>query len=365
MTHRPSYAPQRLAVLHLNQIGDLLFSLPLLHAVRKQWPQATLVSVVRPHLGDLIAAAEVVDDVVVLPAKGSAWAVSRALRRGGFDLAIALSGSHAQVLGAYLARVRRRVGFADAALPMLLTSRAAGRGVPCLAKMATMARHLGCQLETDSYVGLIRPRHEQLAAARRLLTAAGVRPGEQLAALGPGWTPGHDHKAWRADGFAAVADGLEKRFGLSPLILGRASDRRRAEEISRLSPAAVLNLAGSTTTGEAMAVLSACAVFVGGDSGLMHLAAALDIPVVALFGPTDPELTGPRCSASAIIRKDLPCSPCHDPACRHRECMMSIHPEEVLDVISRMLHAVGRDGVRSPTAASGARPADLAEPSTG
>jgi ADP-heptose:LPS heptosyltransferase len=95
-------------------------------------------------------------------------------------------------------------------------------------------------------------------------------------------------------------------------------------------------------------VLGACSLFVGIDSGLMHLAAALDLPVVALFGPTDPGLTGPRCSACAIVRRPLACRPCHDRSCRSRECMDSIEPDHVLDAVARVLPVSRGQCRRSP-----------------
>lgn len=346
-SHR--YPARRIAVLHLNQIGDLLFSLPLLRALRERGPDVHLASVVRPHLADLIAAAETVDDVAVLPAKrGDAWVIARALRRGRFDLVITLSGSHSQVLGAYLARVRWRVGFADAVLPFLLTSRAAGMGVPSLEKMATMARHLGCDSALDDYTGLVGANDEQRQAAQRLLESAGASPGDSLAVLAPGASARRQHKAWRADGFAAAADALATCHGLAPVLLGGAGDREQADAICRLSHTPIVNLVGGTTTGEALGVLAGCSLFVGIDSGLMHMAAALDLPVVALFGPTDPAVTGPRCSISAIVRHDLPCSPCHDPACRHRECMDSIQPDEVLEAVGHVL-SVARSASSAPS----------------
>ena len=329
---------RRIAVLHLNQIGDLLFSLPLLYGLRSHGPEVQIVSVVRPHLEELVLSTGLVDDVVVVPGKRTrVWAITRALRRGRFDLVLVLSGSHAQVLGAYLSRARWRVGFSDAALPMLLTSRAASRGIPSISKMMAMARHLGCDTDVDSYTGLIRASDEQRRAGRRLLASAGAGESDRFAALAPGASARRSFKAWHGDGFAAVAGGLAQRYGLVPVIIGGRDDRDQAEEICRQSRVPTINLTGRTTTGEALGVLAACSLLVGVDSGLMHLAAALDLPVVALFGPTDPAVTGPRCSVSTIVRKNLPCSPCHDSTCRRRECLDSIVPEEVLDAVASVL----------------------------
>jgi heptosyltransferase-2 len=333
---------RRIAVLHFNQIGDLLFSLPLLKSLRAHFPGVHLTSVVPAYLAELTAGRGLADEVSPRPPGAAAtWAVGRALRRGRFDLVIALSGSWAQVLSAWLSGAAERVGFADARLGRLLTSCADARGVPCIAKMAAMATHLGCSADIGDYQGLIRVSEQQRQSARSLLAAENGRALSGFAVLAPGSSARRSYKAWYPDRFAAVADALTERHGLATVILGGADDRSEGEAISRAARAGVVNLAGHTTVGEAAGLLADCALFVGIDSGLMHLAAALDRPLVALFGPTDPALTGPRCTTKVVLQAATDCSPCHDPTCRQRRCMDALTAADVLAAADRLLATAG------------------------
>ncbi|MBN1830061.1 MAG: lipopolysaccharide heptosyltransferase II, partial [Deltaproteobacteria bacterium] len=150
---------------------------------------------------------------------------------------------------------------------------------------------------------------------------AGIAPG---AAFGPA-------KMWFPDRFAAVAQGLIDRLGVSILLFGSASDRPAAETIGKALSGTVVNLAGETTLDEAIALMARCSLFVSNDSGLMHLVAALGIPVVALFGSTDPAVTAPQGKRLRVIYKNPSCGPCLKKQCPGDfRCMKSISTEEVL-----------------------------------
>ena len=159
----------------------------------------------------------------------------------------------------------------------------------------------------------------------------GFNPG---AAFGPA-------KRWPAERYAELADRLSERTGGWILVFGSAADQPTATEIldRARSRQRIVDLTGRTSLVEAMALIGECDVFVTNDSGLMHVAAALHTPQVAIFGSTDHIRTGPYSEQAVIVRKELPCSPCKKPRCpeKHFRCMRLITSDEVFAAVIRLL----------------------------
>jgi heptosyltransferase-2 len=117
-------------------------------------------------------------------------------------------------------------------------------------------------------------------------------------------------KCWQLDRYAALADRLIADFGATVILFGTASERQVAERIAALMRCHPVNLAGKTPVGELPALFAACNLFVGNDSGAMHVAAAVGLPVVAIFGATDPEGTAPVTPQQTLVQQHVSCSPC-------------------------------------------------------
>jgi heptosyltransferase-1 len=332
-----------IAVFHLNQVGDLLFCLPALKALRKRFPSASITGVIRPHLMDLLRECPYVDRLLPRGRDSDPAQVRRlvaGLRAERPDLAVAFSHSPATTALARLVGAAERIGFADAGLPWLLTRRVQARGLPSPAKIMRLVACLGGDAADSSYVGLLRISAADREAARRLLAEAGVREGTPFVAMGPTASGGRSHKNWSVERFAAVADALAQ--GAQVVIVGAQEDAAYAARIIAAMQRAAVSLAGRTTTGCLAAVLERADLFVGIDSGPMHVAAAMGTPVVALFGPSDPRQTGPHGAGHAVVTKGFPCSPCKWP-CETRDCMAAIAVKDVLEAVQRV-----RAGVPGP-----------------
>lgn len=348
-------AVRRILVFHLNQIGDLMFTLPALKALREAFPQARITSVLRPRLGGLIAQSGLVDDIVSRPAGGcfGTLALARELRGLRPDLAVAFSQSSTMALCARLSGARHRVGYVDSDLCRLLNHRVQERGIPCPAKVLHLVRCLGLEPKRRDYVGLVRLAPEEEAAAERLLAGCGRRGAGPLIALAPGEAGQRPHKSWSAAGFRGLAERLVRHHRARLLVVGAEKDRPLGDEIIAAVSQEGGNLAGRTTPSELAAVLARCDLLIGIDSGPMHVAAAMGRPVVALFGPTDPGRTGPQGEGHEIIHHPQPCGPCMTPRCADRPCMASITVEEVLAAATRALARggavpTGDDAVHAP-----------------
>jgi heptosyltransferase-2 len=170
---------------------------------------------------------------------------------------------------------------------------------------------------------------EQKEEAQKILGPLGLDEEEKIVGFAPGATYG-PAKQWFPERFAALADLLSRDFGARVLIFGSRADTSTASLVARNAKVSVIDLTGQTTLRQAIGLIARCRLFVSNDSGLMHVAAALGTPVVAIFGSTDPVRTGPLGIHSRVVKSDLPCSPCLKPHCpQKRECMEQISVDEV------------------------------------
>jgi len=146
-------------------------------------------------------------------------------------------------------------------------------------------------------------------------------------------------KCWPGQSFSRLAELLAKKHGATVLLFGSEKERGLLEQIAADAGDGVVNLAGRTDLKESAGLLSLCRVFVANDSGPLHLAAALEVPVIGLYGSTDPEATGPRGKRVSVIYKNVECSPCLLRECpTDFKCMESITPEEVMAEIIFLLN---------------------------
>lgn len=320
-----------------NWIGDAVISLPAIRAVRECYPQAEICILARPWVAAVYEGEPCINRILLLHGEAGAgdfsakWRCAQELRRERFDLAIALPNSFESALLLWLAGIPRRVGYARDGRSLLLT-RAAARPEP-----GSIARHERYYyLELLRRAGIIqevpqvadirlqgadtaRARGEVLLAARGIrLPVIGVSPG---AAYGGA-------KRWLPERFAAAARMVAEKIGASVLIFGSAAERDLCGEVA--AGCGGVNLAGSTTLREFIDMTAACQGYLSNDSGAMHLAAALGIPSVAVFGPTDETATGPVGPTARLIRVAVECAPCLKRECPidHR-CMTRVSAEKV------------------------------------
>ena len=332
---------RRIAAFHLNQIGDLIFSLPTLEALQLRFPEAKIVSVLRPNLVELMQASPYVDEILV---RSGGWVnemrLVRASRARDFDVAVAFSQSASTVLQALGCGASKRIGFVDADLSFLLNHKVHLRGLPWPGKLARLAVCMGAAAPRESYAGMLAIPQACRERAKQLLQTCGIDDRARVAAIAPGASARQRHKTWEADRFAGVADHLHAAYGATAVIVGGPGDEPDAARIAAAMSAPSVDLAGRTSTGELAAILERCAITVGIDSGPIHVAAAMGTPVVALFGPTDPTRTAPRGEGHEIVTAGLPCSPCAR-ACSTRDCMRGIGVEQVTAAVDRVLRRVG------------------------
>jgi heptosyltransferase-2 len=265
--------------------------------------------------------------------------IGRGLRKERFKLALLLPNSLSSAIMARLAGVPQRVGYSTDGRGWLLTQRLEDR-----------RKERGLH-QVDYYLGLLRSfgacrvdRIPRLALKPRvikrglaLLDDLGIDGNELVIGVHPGAAYG-ETKRWFPERFAGVMDLLQKpkrRF----LLLGGPGEKPLAERIIASTAHPPINMVGKTTIAEALVLISRCGLFLSNDSGLMHAAAALGIPQVALFGSTDPGKTAPLNDKAVVIHPEgVSCSPCFKSECQENlDCMKAITVDEVYAAAEKLL----------------------------
>jgi heptosyltransferase-2 len=313
-----------------NWVGDAILSVPALREIRKAYRGAEVVVLARPWVADLYRRENFCDEVLV--EEGRRWQTAGRLRQRKFDCAILLPNSFDAALAPWLARIPRRIGYARDGRGFLLTD-----AIPAPRPGEIPAHQRYYYLELLRRSGVIDEipecRDIRLAAdpeaGRTLFREFGVRSG-QVVGISPG-AQNSAAKQWLPERFAEVALRLAQDREAEVALFGTSAERKLCDRIAREIGPAAHNLAGRTTLGQLVDLAGACLAFVTNDSGSMHVAAAVGTPVVAIFGPTDAEATGPASSLARIVRVPVDCSPCQHRRCPidHR-CMVRVEASLVL-----------------------------------
>jgi ADP-heptose:LPS heptosyltransferase len=325
-----------LCVIHLNQIGDLVFSLPLLKALRDTFPAARIHSVVKPHLKGLLADSPYVDCILERPNRfGAVAGLVSTMRNSRYDLLISLPRSEESLIIAALSGARLKAGFSHLPWDLALNVKETVEGHNSWYNNRKLLHRLQVPVTKDNYVGLIRvdPRDGDRTP-----------PKGRYAIIAPGASRRRQMKTWGYEQFAALAAQLGKSRGLAPVIIGGDDNREYNDlliaalrETGAGAADRMVDLTGADLRSLCLAIKDA-ALFVGIDSGFMHLASSYDIPVVALFGPTDPLYVGPQNRRSRVVRAEgMECIPCYLKECDHRACMKNIRLEAVVQACEEVL----------------------------
>ena len=283
-----------------NWVGDAVMCLPALAAIRERFPQARITILAKPWVAGLYERETFSDEVILYDSRRRRELV-RDLRRRRFDCAILLQNALEAALIAFLARIPRRIGYNRDARGFLLTDSIA---VP---RPGEIPRH-----ERFYYLELLRRAGilDRLPESDSIrLTPPPVKRGRVIG-VSPGAAFG-TAKRWLPERFAEAALRIARERGASIALFGSAAERLLCEQIAgALGDHPHRNYAGQTTLAEFIELAAGCELFLTNDSGAMHIASALNVPTVAIFGATDDGGTGPLGPNSLIVRQKVDCSPC-------------------------------------------------------
>jgi heptosyltransferase-2 len=325
-------AIRRVLIRAPNWLGDTVMAVPTIRAIRCALPDAELW-VLGPWVATVLEAEPAVDRRLAHPRGWAArWRLAGALRHAGIDLAVLLPNSFEAALHAWLTGARVRIGYTgDGRSPLLTHSLPPpGDRRHQVALYLDLLRPLGLAPPADPPTLLVTPARR--AEARALLERIGIGPGARAVGIQLGAAFGPS-KLWPPDRLASLASTLEGE-GAPAVFLGSPAAGGLLAAIAALMPRAPRSLVGQDHPALLPALLQELAVLVAPDSGPAHVAAAVGVPVVALFGPTDPRLTAPLGKGHAALWSRPPCAPCFRPVCAidHR-CLGAITADEVLAAV--------------------------------
>lgn len=349
---------KKILIIRTDRIGDVLLSTPAIKAVRENFPQSHISVMVRPYARDIVLGNPYIDEVIIYDKYGAQrrlWSTFKfawALRRKKIDLALILHPTNRAHLLTFLAGINRRVGF-NRKMGFLLTDKIEHT------KQQGQRHELEYTLDVIRYLGILPPDHNSCGNGlfmpirkdsemyiEEFLSGQGYRAGEKMIAIHPGASC--PSKIWPAQRFAQVADSLVEEFGAKAVIVAGPDDLDIARNMIGLMRHACIDAIGKTTVSQLASLLRRSCLFVSNDSGPVHIAVALGVPVVAIFGRCQPGLSfqrwGPTGKNSAILHKEVGCKPCLAHNCqRDFACLKAISAEEVLHAVRKLLDTYSID----------------------
>jgi len=356
--------PQRILIVNPFGIGDVLFSTPLIRAVRRTFPAASIAylcnrrtqEILRrnPHLDELFIYEK--DELVRLSESHRMLAVLDILRllhrirRRRFEIVIDLSlGERYGFLLAALG-VRRRIGFNFRRRGRFLTHRIAIEGYTqrhVVTYYATLLGQIGIRLLDETFeLDLLKEDRDDVS---RWLGLLGLRDGRRMIGLVPAggisWGIQANFRRWSQEGFIEVGRALSERYDATVLVFGEPKDAPVCRDIARAIGPRAVDMSGKTTMGQFVGLIGCCDLVISNDGGPVHIAASQRIPTVSIFGPVDPVVYGPHPKTGehrTVYNAGLPCRPCYHqfklPPCPYeRACLRTIEPEDVLGVCRELL----------------------------
>ena len=335
----------RILVRGVNWVGDTVLSYPTVEQLKTLFPKSHLAILIPSYLVDLWKTFPYVDEIIPFQKKegiGSIWEdlnLSQSLKERNFDLAVILPRSFRSAFHIFLARIPIRIGYQSEGRSLFLT-----HGIRRTKEILKGHRiHYYRKLveflgETE---GLPSPkiflREEDRRWADGVLKDLGIPEGKLLIGINPGATFGLA-KCWYPDRFGKLGKRLAEKWQARILLFGKEEERPIVDEILDYLGTEGIDLTGKTGLLQLAALLERCTLLVTNDTGTMHMATAVGIPVAALFGSTPPLATGPWGEGHMVVRRDVPCSPCWKRICpKDHRCMELITVDEVEKVVDKQL----------------------------
>ena len=347
----------KILFIRLSSLGDLILTLPTLKAIKDRYPKAYIAWLVQSGLYDVLRGNPYLDEIIPVDilsvtdkyATPKTWLkggirLIRNLRKAhhifqekGFDIVLEFQALFKSGMFAVLNRKAERYGFKNSKeLSHFFLNRAIfirDKSRHAIDNYLQFARYFDCPTEEIGFP--IYVPHEDEDYVDHLLSDEGVKPEDLTIFLCA--TARWRSKFWEREAFARLGDELVRRYGAKLIFSGLPSEIGYLHGIREMMREEAIIMAGRTNIKQFFALMKRCSFFIGVDSGAMHAAAAFGIPVISLFGPSNPHWIGPFGQEKGIIRVALQCAPCNKRDCRDRSCMRGISPEMVLEKVEELI----------------------------
>ncbi|MBI4335509.1 MAG: lipopolysaccharide heptosyltransferase II [Candidatus Omnitrophica bacterium] len=338
---------KRILIVNVNWLGDVLFSTPLIRAVRRFYPHAYIASMVVPSCREALEGNPNLDEIIVYDEDGEQKSLTGKLnfvaflRSRQFNYSFILHRSLTRTLIVALSKIPERIGYSTNKQSFLLTKKLkrekdavhridAFLALAEIAGIPSQGRHMDFYI-TDSdreYARNFLKMHEITKDDFKIVLNAGGN-----------WDP----KRWPKESFAALGDELMSRYRARVILTGAPKDVPLAQEIKNMMMYEPAIACGTTTIKQLGAIIESCDLTISNDSGPLHVASALNKSIIAIFGPTSPDITGPVPSADVeVLKKDIECErPCYVADCGDNRCMKAVSVGDVLKAVERYRERCG------------------------
>ncbi len=339
----------RILVECLDNIGDMVMSTVLPRALRKRFPKVSITYLVKEYTRDVVSSNPFVDEVMIF---NPSWLsdhlkkqftfrqivkLIKDLRVRKFDLALVVNADWKKALLTYLAGIPERIGHKRKKAGFFLNRTVIYQNNQTRHMMEDnldLLKVLGIKEEGDIPEVFSNAQSDKFVY--EFMKEKGISPEKRIAGIHPFSL--NPSRSWEITKFAALCDKLVLEKGMAVFLLIRKGDSR-ANEMLKLIHNNQTYVTNDSNLAQMIAFIKRCSVFVGNDSGPMHIAAALKVPVVAIFGPSNPVRFGPLGESNIVIKSNLPCVPCSSsPDCETLECIKSIGVEEVSHAVDKLLN---------------------------
>jgi lipopolysaccharide heptosyltransferase II len=334
---------QKILVIKLTAIGDVILIIPSLAAIRQKYPAAWITVLVSRKARKIIRNCPYVNDVIVYE-DSAKWRVlswfkmARLLAREQFDTVADLQNNRASHFISFFCGAGVRAGFSNRKWSFFLNRRSKGSlgALPPLEHQLQVLKMIGVDAVQKTLELWTSPEEEQRIDS--FLASHWVSQSQHLVGMNPGSSLRWPTKQWPIENFARVCDELGRR-NIRVVLTGSADDLAATEELVRRTKYKPINAAGKTSITELAALIKRCRVFVSSDSAPMHIASGVQVPLIAIFGPTDPKRHLVPPSRYQVFWKEAQCSPCYLRSCPlGHVCMRKITVQEVLDAVLYFIH---------------------------
>jgi lipopolysaccharide heptosyltransferase II len=351
----PETLAKKIVVVELAHIGDVLAITPALNVLRKRFPESSITVVVAPWAQDILTGNPDVDEILVYKtpwferATKASFSFSEAinliklLRLRAFDMGIDLRGDIRNILFMKLGGIRKRIGYAFSGGDFLLTD-----VIPFDVSKRQDKHQIEHNINFISHIKEGKPYQASAPALKlsfskedrlyvdKVLNDNNITTGDFLIAVHAG--AGTATKRWPVERFSLLIEEILRKYKVKIILVGGREERNllKLPDLGR----DLVNLTGETSIKQLAALLSRCNLFIGGDSGVMHIAASQGTPIIAIWGGQNkPSHWKPLTDTAIIIHKEVNCSPCGLTKCKSLKCLNSISVDDVLKVVERLMQS--------------------------
>ena len=330
---------RNILVIRIDRIGDMVLSTPSFRALKETFPDANITLLLKEYTHPLVLNNKSIDNIIVMD-KLTFGALIARVRRLKPDIVIALNYSPLSNLISFLSGALQRVGFESPGAAFFLTKKAENDlkllDAHKVDLYLNMVKYIGAKTDKKELEVSITPSGER--TAEKFYQENHINTNNGIVIIHPGSR--QSYIRWKKEGFAQLADRIIKEFNMLVILLGSAGEKALVEEVASLmKEKPVLAIEQSLTT--AVSLINRANIFIGNSTGTIHIAAALKVPVVAIFGSIHPmdhyKKWGPWGKGHIVVSKDLNCRDCHPSNCKTYDCMKLISVDDVFEAVEKQL----------------------------